>query len=199
MKRLVTALAAFGLAVLVLAGCSDNTKTEEVSAAELTRNQVIENSSAAARQLQGLVSDLKGQNERMSSQLSTLQRDALAQDLKIAELERAVEALSGSVSAAQSQLAAEAAAQPEDSSGPGIWRLLLLLIILVAIIYFIWRLIRPKPFDEDDDDDFSSFDDDFGFDDEDEEDMEDEEEPLADDEDDADDDETSGDEEEDKK
>jgi len=132
--------------------------------------------SAAADMRQG-INRLVTENQMLTRELHDLQRRVMDQSSQLQELSQSASRLEAAATArismaARDDVAAAPEPRPERTAG-GIGSFLLFLVFLIValiVIYFIYRALKPRPFEDDEDDDFSSFDDDFGFDDEEEDD-----------------------------
>lgn len=154
--RITTAVMMLAM-FLVVVGCG---RSDDLQQARQDRDQVSEQASTAARNLDRTLSELREQNRELRTQIQLQDRQLEQLAIEINRLREAT----GVVAAR-----ADAEREAQRTTGPimRFFQLLLFLILVVVIAYFIWKLLRPKPFEDDEDDDFSSFDDDFGFDDED--------------------------------
>lgn len=148
--------------VLLLAGC-DNKRAQQ---AESDRDEIIRQAEVTTAQMRSKIDQLKADNNKLVAEVTRLQGSLNAQDSQLSDLDHQIRTLADAVAGKKAALEAK----PVSSGGYNIWVILLVIAVIVALIFFVYRAFRPRPFEEDDEEDFSSFDDDFGFDDEDEED-----------------------------
>lgn len=154
MKRLSSLLIVCILG-FTLAGCGEDKEKKLTSAVEVNLQAIqtgLDNAKAAKGSLDSNLQDMT----RTSDQL----RD------QIASLRSSIDQLNASLSTLQTQLAAQKSALEDykDSSEGGFWKWVFILLVLVAVVFLIWKFIKPpKPFDEEEEEDFSAFDEELGY------------------------------------
>ena len=154
--------------------------------------QAARQAQAAAEEMRQTINRLMQENQQLTRELHAMQGRVMAQGSTLSNLSQQASRLEGAVAAAgaggdAAAIAQQQAAQRDaDAKSPFGSLVLIIIFALVAliVIYFIYRALKPRPFEDDEDDDFSSFDDDFGFDDEEDDDESADEDKKQDDEDD---------------
>ncbi len=159
--------------------------------------QAARQAQAAAEEMRQTINRLMQENQQLTRELHAMQARAMDQGSTLTNLSQQASRLEGAVAAAAAGAGGDAAAiaaiaqqqaaqRDADAKSPFGSLVLIIIFALVAliVIYFIYRALKPRPFEDDEDDDFSSFDDDFGFDDEEDDDESADEDKKQDDEDD---------------
>lgn len=139
--------------LLVLSGCSDKERLEAVQKDRDEMTQIVSDS----------IGDISEALDKVKQENQELGVSIEVQSRQLAELEHQIRSLREQVGVVEARIAQEESAA---AAGSG-WRwlkYLLVIIIVIVIVFVLWRLLKPRPFEEEDDEDFSSFDDDFGFD-----------------------------------
>jgi hypothetical protein len=148
--------------LLLTAGCDDKRVQQAVS----DRDEIIRQAEVTTAQMRSKIDQLKADNNKLVAEVTRLQSSLNAQDSQLSDLDHQIRTLADTVAGKKAALDIK----PVASGGYNVWVILLVLAVIVALIFFVYRAFRPRPFEEDDEEDFSSFDDDFGFEDEEEDD-----------------------------
>jgi hypothetical protein len=163
------------LPALVLIACNSQPSQSPAPLVPSDAEQAAAQAQAAAAEMRQTVNRLVADNQMLTREMHDLQRRIMDQATMLSELNQQASRLEGAALArsnAEDGTGAASAVRPGSQAGTSTGGFgsfviyLLIFIVAIVVIYFIYRALKPRPFEDDEDDDFSSFDDDFGFEDE---------------------------------